>query len=333
MTSLTVRGTQLHLRPGRAGPADDARGPVTAQSPMPSGTASTSPRVMRLPAVGPLQLAVLEHDRDGEAVRHRRPRVAWGGDVDAEERVGRRRQAAQQLAGAGVQADVHRLGRGERLVAHGGQHDVEAEPEVRLVARGRGDRPLQQDREVGGLLHLDEEHARAGGVRLARGHEDAVAGPHVDLVEVRQHPRRVLGVDLLGQQRRVDVLAEPDPHGRVVALGLEHVPGLGLAVAGVQVVARERPGRVDVHGQPLARVEQLDQQADVGGTGRGVRRARPADRVGRDQVGEQRRRPAMRLRPTSGSPARCTVAASHSSGRRGEGSGTPRSAASRSPPR
>ena len=69
-------------------------------------------------------------------------------------------------------------------MAHGGQHDVEAEIEVRLVAGRRGHRPLEQDREVGGLLHLDHEDPGTGGVRVAGGHEDAVAGPDGDLVEV-----------------------------------------------------------------------------------------------------------------------------------------------------
>ena len=51
------------------------------------------------------------------------------------------------------------------------------------------------------------------------GHQDAVAGPDADLVEVLEHPRRVLGVDLRRPARRVDVVAPTHPDGRVVAVG------------------------------------------------------------------------------------------------------------------
>ena len=289
MIFRTLRGTLRHLRPVRARPAHDhSGGPGDRPVAEPVGHGQHLTAGDGLPAVRPLQRPVGEHDRDRESLRHRHRVPVGSGDVDAEERVRRLRQATQQPGATRVERDVLRDGRGQRRMAHGGQHDVEAEPEVGLVARGHGDRPLEEDGEVGRLLHLDQEHPRPGRVRLSRGHEHAVARPHADLVEVFQHPVRILGVDLLGEHGRVNVLAEPHPHGRVVAVGRKHMPGLGLAVARVEVPTRERPGGMDVHRQPLARIEQLDEQSDVGGPGGRRSGARPPDRVGRDEIGEER---------------------------------------------
>ena len=184
---LDAAGTYDHLRPGRAGPAHDhAAPPVTAQSPRPSGTASTSPRATRLrrrrPTPAPPSSSTTATANPCGTGTGSPSGAATSTRKNGSAASGRPRSSSAARASS---ADVLRHGRGERRVAHGGQHDVEAEPEVRLVARGRGDRPLQEDGEVGRLLHLDQEHPGPGRVRLARGHEDAVAGPHADLVEVR----------------------------------------------------------------------------------------------------------------------------------------------------
>ena len=152
--------------------------------------------------------------------------------------------------------------RGERAVADRAQGPLEAEPEVGLLAGGRGDRPLEQDREVGGLLDLRHEDAGADGVDLSGGHQYAVPGPHLDPVHPRQHPLAVLGVDAAYQLVGSTSSVQPEVDRRARA-DAEDVPRLGLAVGAGQVAGREGPVRVDVHREPLPGVEQLEQQPRV----------------------------------------------------------------------
>ncbi len=73
------------------------------------------------------------------------------------------------------------------------------------------------------------------------------------------------GIESLGclVEHTLDRLAEADVHGRA-GLRLEDQPGLGLAPRRAEPGARELPARVQVHGQALAGVQQLDEQSGVG---------------------------------------------------------------------
>jgi hypothetical protein len=64
------------------------------------------------------------------------------------------------------------------------------------------------------------------------------------------------------------------------------MPRLGLAVRAAQVLAGERPVGMRVHGQPLARVEQLDQQLRVDPERVQVVGAEPGTGILRDRVGQ-----------------------------------------------
>ncbi len=75
---------------------------------------------------------------------------------------------------------------------------------------------------------------------------------------------------------------------RGAALGLDDVPRLGLAVAEAEVVAGERAAGVEVDGQALAGVEQLDQQGRVGAEARDVLGAEVGLGVGLDGVADER---------------------------------------------
>ena len=75
----------------------------------------------------------------------------------------------------------------------------------------------------------------------------------------------------------------PEVHDPAV----EDVPGLGLAERPMQVGGAERVIGVGVHGQPLAGIEQLDQQHRRGAVRGDVVRAEPSQRIGGDRVGEQ----------------------------------------------
>src|SRR5690606_9989471 len=142
--------------------------------------------------------------------------------------------------------------------------------------------PLEQDRQVGRLLALDDEVALADGVRQPGGQVDGVTLAHGDLVH-RTEDR----VDVLAVDPRPQLLARHVARERDVRLGVgERDPALGLAVADAQVRLRERHVRVDVHRQALARVEQLDED-DVGPVPVHVRLAEPRGRVRLDLVAEQ----------------------------------------------
>ena len=68
--------------------------------------------------------------------------------------------------------------------------------------------------------------------------------------------------------------------------GAEHHPGFRLAVRAAQIGPAVGLVRVAVHGQPLARIEQLDQQAGIGPVGGDVFRAEEPLRLLPDGVGQ-----------------------------------------------
>ena len=168
------------------------------------------------------------------------------------------------------------------------ERDVPPEPERRLVlVRDAEAVPLEQDREVGRLLELDDEHAVADRVRRARGHEDRVARLHGQRVERAEHRVVVLLADPALERLGRDVLAEAGRDARVGLRRGDDDPRLGLAVPGAQRAAGEGVVRVDVDGQPLAGVEQLDEQRRVGAAAGRVVRAEERDRVGGRGVAQQ----------------------------------------------
>ena len=112
-----------------------------------------------------------------------------------------------------------------------------------------------------------------------------------------EHRVRVLRPHPAGQLVDADVPREPQVH----AGGLEHHPGLGLAVREPEVLGGERDVRVGVHRQALAGVEQLDQQRRVGAERGDVLGTEPGDRVRVDGVaraaGRRGARSGRRARP------------------------------------
>ena len=289
---------------GRGRPAPGRRR-SSVQSPKPAGTAQAWPGGQLDRAAGAGQRAVaVQHDQRGEPGRHpARP---------APTRSTRKNGSAgstRQDAGPGPsRSDVaDQLAQPLRRPAAGGSTAPIAvskpSPRCESVAGLGGHRPLQQDREVGRLLGLQHEHARADGVHGAGRHQDPVAAVHLDAVHPLEHPVAVLGVPARGQLVGVDVLASSPGSTAASRVGVEHEPGLGLAVRAAQVAAGELAVRVHVHRQPLAGVEQLDQHPGVargepagaprptqpaGSAATRSRSSSPSDRAGQPDVAARR---------------------------------------------
>lgn len=125
----------------------------------------------------------------------------------------------------------------------------------------------------------------ACGVPGRHQHAVAVGDRHpVQRAEQRGH---VLGGDPAGQHAGRDLVAEAEVDTGVGGAGAEHDPGFRLTVRAAQVGPAVGLVRVGVHGQPLARVEQLDQQAGIGAVRRRVPGAEEPLRLLRDGVGQR----------------------------------------------
>jgi hypothetical protein len=123
--------------------------------------------------------------------------------------------------------------------------------------------PLQDHREVGGLLELHDEHPLADGVRDAGRYEDGVSDRRGQAVHGARDRLDVLAGHPFGQRRKVHLVPEPELDERIGRSNLHHHPGLGLAVGAVEVAPGELTIRVTVDRQALARVEQLHQEAEL----------------------------------------------------------------------
>ena len=137
-----------------------------------------------------------------------------------------------------------------------------------------------------------------------------------------------------GELVGLQTVAEADPDGGT-RLGVEDEPGLGLAVVAVEVPGGEGAVGVRVDREPLTAVEQLGQQLRLDAEPGDVRGAEPALRVGRERVGSVVPSSST-VTPSPPSANRCVVEASQSSGRwpsKSSGTGRPRKARIRSPPR
>ena len=75
---------------------------------------------------------------------------------------------------------------------------------------------------------------------------------------------------------------------RGLGLGLHDDPRLGLPVAQTELLARERAAGMEVHGQALAGVQQLDEKGRIGAEALDVPGAEPALGVGGDRVADER---------------------------------------------
>ena len=134
--------------------------------------------------------------------------------------------------------------------------------------------PLDHDRHVARLLQLDQRDAGADRVQRARGDEQHVAGGHRDLVERVQHHLRVLLGDPAPERRR----GRSARAGRGACARPARRRGSARPRScrsrELQVCAGELAAGMEVHGEALAGVEQLDQQAGVRTEARRRARAR-----------------------------------------------------------
>ncbi len=229
----------------------------------------------------------LERERSTGDDEHREPGRQLRGAVDhhslqPEVRVGldgkhgcaraRRPHEPRDLLGAAAAA-LHGL-EGERIT----------EPEVAVTRAVEVEaRPLHQDRQVLGLLHLDEQHSLADGVQYARRHVDDVARRHADTMQETQQP---VGIELLHEPEQLDI-ADAAGETQVHLATLQDVPRLGFAVRAPQVPLREVPGRVRMHGQALTGVEEFHEEERIGAPTLDVRLPEPPHRVGGEGFGEQ----------------------------------------------
>ena len=237
----------------------------------------------------------MRHD-DGVAAAHaaaarRSPRPAarpraLGDDEDREAALERGVGAAQPLGaevgvGGGGSSRCRPCGRaGPRAVGVAGGRAprarrpsrARASPRPRLDAEAV---PLEQDREVGRLLQLDHQDPVADRVRRARRDEDRVAGltgsgcsaPSIASVSCVARPS--------ARASRASRSSRKPTRDLGARLGLERSSHASVLPYGERRGAPgERAARVDVDGQALAGVEQLDEQRRVGAAAGDVRPGR-----------------------------------------------------------
>ena len=165
-----------------------------------------------------------------------------------------------------------------------GKRGLPAEPEVAVFGPDREALPLAQQREVGRLLELGDEDARADCMWDAGGHVDDVARTHRDLVQRVQEPVDILVGDPREIALGLDRLTEADPDLGFVPARVQHDPGLCLAELRVECRTREGAIRVCVHRKPLGSVEQLHEHARRRAETGDMGVAQPPDRIGLQRV-------------------------------------------------
>jgi len=312
----------------RAAPSRTAAtSPVNLSGPAANGTSNVSPRrtvkwscsPVSVPA--PESTTTTENAASSSATGPRRRSAAKNSSA-----AGRR----QQPAGPGPAGPVQR---GDPLRApaapvHALQGQVVAQPEM-PVAEAEV-RVLEQHREVGRLLNLDQQDAGPDRVRHPGRAEHRVTGPDRDPVGRREHLVAALAGHPGGQLGGLDVAWRTQMHVRV-RLGRDDHPGFGLTVRRGQMIRREPAVRVHVQRQALPGVEQLDQHRRIVAVRRDVRAAEPPERLG--AIASASSRPSGRADcPAVPSANRLVVDATQSSGRSGR-SVTARNAAIRPAPR
>src|SRR3989442_2846926 len=146
---------------------------------------------------------------------------------------------------------------------HSVDRDVPAEAEVRRLRRDRKAGVLDEDREVGRLLHFDHEHAGADRVRQRRWYQHDVAGTDRELVRRRGDRADVLLRRPLQELRAGDLVLEAHLRIRFLGAGAarrDDDPGLGFAEHRAEVASREVARRMAMHRQADGGIEQLHQQ-------------------------------------------------------------------------
>ena len=152
--------------------------------------------------------------------------------------------------------------------AHGA---IPADAEMAVLGVGGEPLPLAEEREVGRLLQLGDEHACAESVRKAGGHVDGVADAHANPVQRAEQRIRVLVSDQPKIVLLRDRLAQADPDLRRLTPGPDDDPRLRLPERRSEHLLRERAIGMCVHRQPLRGVEELDQKPRRRAVARNVR--------------------------------------------------------------
>src|SRR3979411_2067008 len=99
-------------------------------------------------------------------------------------------------------------------------------------------------------------------MRRSGWYKHRVAGRHRKLVQRSEHRLYVLLLNPRAEHRQIDLLPESDVHART-RVYVDDPPCVGLAVRGSGVPPGEFAARMEVHRKPLARVEQLHEQARI----------------------------------------------------------------------
>ena len=169
----------------------------------------------------------------------------------------------------------------------GRERAVPAQVQMPVVLAELEPVPFEQHGQVGRLLELDEQDPGADRMWRTGRNEDGVAGTDGDLVHRAEHRGGVLGPHPFAQL--VELQRPREPHvDRGLGLGLHDDPRLGLPVAQTELLARERAAGMEVHGQALAGVQQLDEKGRIGAEALDVPGAEPALGVGGDRVADER---------------------------------------------
>ena len=232
-----------------------------------------------------LELAVLDDDDresgfDDDAPVH---------DVPLEPEV-LLRLGGQDAVALGGREDpaVHVLGRAD-LRGHGLKGEVEAQPQVPVARTVECEAvPLEEDRQIRGLLQFEQEHPRADGMQLTGWDVDDVTG--LDLALVQQPSRAVVSCQStrFRQPVAVHVLPQPEVHGAAV----EDVPGLGLAERRCRWAPLNASSGCACTGSRWPASSSLTSSMVDVAERRDVLRTEPRHGVCGDRVGEQARRRA-----------------------------------------
>jgi len=119
--------------------------------------------------------------------------------------------------------------------------------------------PFQEDGEVLGFLYFGEKCAGADCMKHARRDVHRIATAYLACVQQREQSLYVLPLYEIEQVEVRDALFQTQVHDSTG----EDVPGFGLSVSATQVCVRKGGSRMRVHWEPLACVEQLDEEPSV----------------------------------------------------------------------
>jgi hypothetical protein len=160
------------------------------------------------------------------------------------------------------------------------QRDVEPEAQVAVAVAVDGEvLPLQQDRQVGRLLELEDEDPLLDRVGQSRRHEHGIAGADLPGAQRGEKAGAVVRGDHGGHLSQRHGLSEAHADART-RRRIDDVPRLGLAVGQAEMTASELAIGVQMHGKALAKVEELHEHLDVGAIAGHVCGPEPGSGVG-----------------------------------------------------